>query len=110
MRRAEVVLPSCFDDPELGQQARIARKLLVHDPKLRVSAAELLRSDLLPARLEDETVTDAIRSLSNPNTPYYGKLINALFSHLMDRHKDFAYDFHSVPARPFDFRATPTIP
>lgn len=106
MRKAEVILPDCFGDPELGQQAKIARKLLVHDPKLRVSAAELLRSDLLPARLEDETVKDAIRNLSNPNTPYYSKLINALFSNLMDRHKDFAYDFHSVLRSLSVFRAT----
>ena len=96
VRKLDATLPPIFNESDFSSQMAVCKRLLVHDPKQRASATDLLRSELLPARMEDETIKDAIRSLSNPNTPYYSKLINALFSQTMDRHKDFAYDFHSV--------------
>ena len=99
VRKSDILLPPIFNEPEFVNQVAICKKLLVHDPKQRASATDLLRSELLPARMEDESIKDAIRNLSHPNTPYYPKLITALFSQTMDRHKDFAYDFHpGMPA------------
>lgn len=34
--------------------------------------------------------------IANPNTPYYHKLMTAMFSQSSDRHKDFTYDYHTV--------------
>jgi eukaryotic translation initiation factor 2-alpha kinase 4 len=97
VRQIDCVLPVLFDKPEMANQKALSKQLLTHDPKKRITASELLRSDLLPARMEDEAINDAIRTLSNPNTPYYGKLMNALFQQSVDRYKDFCYDVNTVP-------------
>lgn len=35
-------------------------------------------------------------TVANPNTPYYYKLMSAMFSQSSDRHKDFTYDYQTV--------------
>lgn len=90
-RSQEVRLPS-----ELPAKAiTLLKNLLNHDPKNRMSSEELLKSDLLPPKLEDEYIAEAIRSVTNPSTQYYSKLLNALFSQLTDPTKNYTFDFNA---------------
>ncbi|KAI7849877.1 kinase-like domain-containing protein [Circinella umbellata] len=83
-------------------QRKIIERLLSQQPKDRPNSFELLRSDLLPPKLEDEYIKECVRTIANPNTPYYHKLMTAMFSQSSDRHKDFTYDYHSQIETAFD--------
>lgn len=41
--------------------------LLQHDPEKRPDTLALLRSDLLPSRMEEEILKEAIKTVANPN-------------------------------------------
>ncbi|KAI8137092.1 kinase-like domain-containing protein [Fennellomyces sp. T-0311] len=79
-----------------GNQRKIIERLLSPQPKDRPNSFELLRSDLLPPKLEDEYIKECVRTIANPNTPYYHKLMSAMFSQSSDNHKDFSYDYQSA--------------
>ena len=44
-------------------QHQVIRLLMQHDPELRPSAAELSRNELLPKRMEEESINEALRLL-----------------------------------------------
>ena len=77
-------------------QGKLITCLISHKPSERPSSAELLRGDILPADLKDETIRQALASLSDPKSPYHQKLMSALFSHdagsNSDRVKALAWD------------------
>lgn len=52
LRGADICFPSGWPEAQLVQQTKIIRWLLDHDPAKRPSPIELLKSDLLPAKLE----------------------------------------------------------
>ncbi|KAI8639080.1 kinase-like domain-containing protein [Parasitella parasitica] len=83
-------------------QKKIIKILLSIQPKDRPNSFELLRSDLLPPKLEDEYIKECVRTIANPNTPYYDKLMSAMFSQSADRHKDFTYDYQTSAENSFD--------
>ncbi|KAI9476503.1 MAG: kinase-like domain-containing protein, partial [Benjaminiella poitrasii] len=83
-------------------QKQIIKLLLSPQPKDRPNSFELLRSDLLPPKLEDEYIKECVRTIANPNTPYYDKLMSAMFSQSADRHKDFTFDYQTTVEVPFD--------
>ncbi|KAI8080591.1 kinase-like domain-containing protein [Thamnidium elegans] len=83
-------------------QKKIITMLLSPQPKDRQNSFELLQSDLLPPKLEDEYIKECVRTIANPNTPYYDKLMSAMFSQSADRHKDFTYDYQSSAETSFD--------
>lgn len=83
-------------------QKKIIAILLSPQPKDRPNSFELLRSDLLPPKLEDEYIKECVRTIANPNTPYYDKLMTAMFSQSADRHKDFTYDYQTNAETTFD--------
>ncbi|KAI9261602.1 kinase-like domain-containing protein [Phascolomyces articulosus] len=87
---------------EYGNQRKIIERLLSPQPKDRPNSFELLRSDLLPPKLEDEYIKECVRTIANPNTPYYHKLMTAMFSQSSDGHKDFTYDYQSQTEAAFD--------
>ena len=95
LRLKEIKFPSKFDLEHLASQAQIIRSLLQHDAKERPSAGDLLHSDLLPPKLEDASIHEALRTLANPNTPFYSRLLSVLFSQLPDKHADYTYDFNA---------------
>jgi len=72
------------------RQVRIIRWLLQEDPQQRPSALELLQSDLLPPKMEDEYMKDALRTIAHPHTSFYHRLVRALFD----------------PSRPFPLHVT----
>ncbi|KAJ1975050.1 eukaryotic translation initiation factor 2-alpha kinase, partial [Dimargaris verticillata] len=95
LRKSDVIFPPEFPDDHLANQKRIIAWLLDHDPKRRPTSLELFQSDLLPPRMEDDYIQECVRTIANPNTPYYNKLMSALFDQFPDRPKDFTYDFNS---------------
>lgn len=94
-RSPNVNLPALFKKPEMSKQASILQNLLSHDPKTRFTSDELLKSDLLPPKVEDEYINEAIRSVSTPGTPYFNKLIATLFAQRGEELKDYTFDYHS---------------
>ncbi|RUS33243.1 hypothetical protein BC938DRAFT_472418 [Jimgerdemannia flammicorona] len=88
--------------PEMQQQREIIKMLLSDTPKDRPTSFELLRSNMLPPKMEDEYIQECVRTIANPNTPYYRKLMSALFSQSSDTSKDITYDYHSEIEKPFD--------
>ncbi|GAB5588590.1 eukaryotic translation initiation factor 2-alpha kinase [Umbelopsis nana] len=93
--------PSDFN-PNYVNQKKIIQMLISSQPKDRPNSFELLRSDLLPPKLEDEYINECVRTIANPNTPYYHKLMSAMFSQSSDRYKDFTYDYQTEVEKPFD--------
>ncbi|KAI9264773.1 kinase-like domain-containing protein [Sporodiniella umbellata] len=93
--------PSDFPNNYVHQK-KIISILLSPQPKDRPNSFELLRSDLLPPKLEDEYIKECVRTIANPNTPYYDKLMSAMFSQSPDRLKDLTYDYQSSMEIPFD--------
>jgi translation initiation factor 2-alpha kinase 4 len=89
-------------NPAYVNQKKIIAILLSPQPKDRPNSFELLRSDLLPPKLEDEYINECVRTIANPNTPYYNKLMSAMFSQSADRHKDFTYDYQTYAETLFD--------
>lgn len=93
--------PSDFN-PNYVNQRKIIQMLISSQPKDRPNSFELLRSDLLPPKLEDEYINECVRTIANPNTPYYHKLMSAMFQQSSDRYKDFTYDYQTEVEKPFD--------
>ena len=93
MREKEHALPSEFQAPEKVLQGNIIMDLISHSPGDRPSSLELLRSGKLPVQIEDETIRQALQSLTDPGSEYYQKMMTALFTQTPDqRIKDFAWD------------------
>ncbi|KAI8816832.1 kinase-like domain-containing protein [Fimicolochytrium jonesii] len=96
LRQPSITMPQDFEFKRYDAQSQIILTLLNHAPKERPSAAELLQSPLLPPTLEEEYISEALRSIVNQNNPlYYSRLVTSLFAQSTDRHKDFTYEFNS---------------
>lgn len=66
---------------EKAAQGKIISCLISHKPSERPSSTELLRGDMLPVKVEDETIRKALTGLSDPKSPYHQKIMSALFAH-----------------------------
>ncbi|KAF2457267.1 anticodon binding domain of tRNAs-domain-containing protein [Lineolata rhizophorae] len=86
-------LPQEFNSPDKALQGSIITSLISHRPSERPSSAELLRSGKLPLQIEDETIRQALQGLSDSSSPYYQKIMSALFSQSSNREvKDLSWD------------------
>lgn len=85
------VLP---DDFQPGDKLKpdIVLSLVTHDVKQRPSSIELLRSGKLPIQMETETTRRALASLTSSASPYYPKVVSALFAAPLEPTKDYAWD------------------
>lgn len=92
LRKKEPKLPADFESTAKPVQAGIVLSLITHSPKERPSSAELLHSGKLPMQMESETIRQALASLTDSRSPYYQKLLTALFSIPTTQAKDFAWD------------------
>lgn len=92
LRKQPPILPSDFDVVEIPVQVDIVLSLLNNNPKDRPSGSELLRSGKLPMQMESETIRQALASLSDSRSPYYHKMMSAVFSMPTKQAKDFAWD------------------
>ncbi|KAI9354577.1 kinase-like domain-containing protein [Zopfochytrium polystomum] len=102
LRMPSIIFPEDFDRKKNESGYSIVHSLLRHAPKERPSCQELLESKLLPAKLEQDLLSEALRSIVNPENPsYYSRLMSTLFNQTADKHKDFAYDFTQETASTF---------
>ncbi|KAI0012766.1 serine/threonine-protein kinase gcn2 [Xylariaceae sp. FL0662B] len=82
------------DDFQPGDKikADIVLSLVTHDVQKRPTSVELLRSGKLPIQMENETTRRALASLTNSASPYYPKVVSAIFSAPVEPTKDYAWD------------------
>lgn len=101
LRLKQHTLPKEFDDiPEKVQQGQIILSLISHRPSERPSSNELLRSGKVPLQIEDDTIKEALRGLSDSSSPYYQKMMSALFAQTTEGNtKDLAWDLRSIPSK-----------
>ncbi|KAJ2890840.1 eukaryotic translation initiation factor 2-alpha kinase, partial [Coemansia aciculifera] len=95
LRKPEIVFPDDFPAEKMQLQYRIIKHLLNHNPRARLSSAELLESDLLPPKMEDEYIRETIKTIANPSQPYFAKLMESLFALSTDKHIDATFDYRS---------------
>jgi translation initiation factor 2-alpha kinase 4 len=93
LRERKHDLPADFETPEKSLQGSIIESLISHRPSERPSCAELLRTGKVPVQMEDEAVKEALKALSDRNSPHYAKMMGALFSQKPDTQaRDYAWD------------------
>jgi translation initiation factor 2-alpha kinase 4 len=93
LRERKHALPAEFDKSEKALQGSIITSLISHRPIERPSCTELLRSGKVPVQIEHEAVQEALKALSDRNSPHYTKMMAALFSQKPDTQaKDYAWD------------------
>ncbi|KAF2205134.1 kinase-like protein [Delitschia confertaspora ATCC 74209] len=96
LRERQHTLPPEFDTPEKSLQGNVITSLISHRPSERPSCGELLRSGKVPLQIEDEAVKEALKALSDRNSPHYQKMMAALFSQKPDNQvKDYAWDLNT---------------
>ena len=101
MRMENHALPNDFRSPDKYVQGRIIESLIRHKPGERPSSTDLLRSGKIPVKIEDEQLHLALRGLSDPNSPYYHRMMSALFTQnakrqVVDRTWDVSPDVRYV--------------
>ncbi|KAF4636697.1 hypothetical protein G7Y89_g1387 [Cudoniella acicularis] len=96
LRLKQPSLPKDFGFIEKAVQVDIIYSLLSHNPKERPSSTELLQGGKLPVQMESETIRRALAGMSDSASPYYHKMMSALFSMPNKQAKDFAWDMASV--------------
>ncbi|KAJ3346986.1 hypothetical protein HDU83_002540 [Entophlyctis luteolus] len=85
-----------FDFKKLENAHNLLLLMLSHTPRERPTCQDLLESKYLPPKLEQDILSEALRSIVNPdNTTYYSRLMTTLFNQSVDKHKDLAYDLTS---------------
>jgi translation initiation factor 2-alpha kinase 4 len=89
-------LPKDFDEEGKPMQTDIMYSLLSHNPKERPSSSELLQGGKLPVQMESETIRRALAGLTDSESPYYQKMMSALFATTNKQAKDFAWDLEIV--------------
>ncbi|KAJ1025843.1 hypothetical protein NDA16_002469 [Ustilago loliicola] len=93
LRDPRVGLPAVWPHSKLEQQTALIRQMLDHDPDRRLSPLEILKSDLLPPKMEDEYIEECLRLMANPTSAYNHQLMDALFSRTAaDLVRDFTFD------------------
>ncbi|EME42826.1 hypothetical protein DOTSEDRAFT_53823 [Dothistroma septosporum NZE10] len=82
MRQKDHDLPSAFQTAgDKAMHGRLINRLISHKPSERPKASELLHSDMLPLKVEDETIRQALLGLKDEHSPYHQQLMSALFAH-----------------------------
>lgn len=98
LQQPDIIFPDEFPSDKMKAQKEVIKALLSHNLKERPNSLELLQSNLLPPKLEDEYIQECVRTIANPNTPYYHRLMSALFAQNADKHKGYTYDFNANKA------------
>jgi translation initiation factor 2-alpha kinase 4 len=101
VRQNPPALPSDFK-PADKNQTEIILSLLTHNPKERPSSADLLKDGKLPVQMESEAIRRAIAGMADPTSPYFGKMLETLFSRQIEQAKDYAWDMSASAPNPAD--------
>ncbi|KAK3499553.1 anticodon binding domain of tRNAs-domain-containing protein [Neurospora hispaniola] len=99
LRQSPPILPADFKHMDKNH-LEVLLSLLTHNPKERPSSSELMKSGKLPIQMESEAIRRAIAGLSDPNSPYYQKMLETLFSRPIEQAKDYAWDMSSSGPSP----------
>jgi len=103
LRSPKPKFPEDFDMDKMGQLPDIILSLLNHNPDERPSSSALLESGKLPVQMGSEAIQQALASLQDPKSPYYPKMMAALYSRPTDQAKDIAWDMiNKKPPEPAD--------
>jgi len=75
----EGIVPGKFAESH-PRQWKLISTMIQRNLQERPTATMILQSDLLPPRMEDDFLNDALRVVSNPNTPIFPRILTKLFS------------------------------
>ncbi|KAK9960288.1 hypothetical protein ABG768_010361 [Culter alburnus] len=94
LRKEPISFPEDFHENESGMQMKVISWLLNHDPALRPTAVELLKSDLLPPpQMEESELHEVLQhTMANVSGKAYRTMVNQLFSQNISPVMDFTYD------------------
>ncbi|KAN0065323.1 eukaryotic translation initiation factor 2-alpha kinase [Thecaphora frezii] len=93
LRTPSVTFPSAWPRTRYEKQTTLIQQMLDHNPDRRPSPLEILRSDLLPPKMEDEYIEECLRLMANPSSAYNHQLMDALFGRTAnDVVRDFTFD------------------
>ncbi|EPQ30765.1 uncharacterized protein PFL1_01666 [Pseudozyma flocculosa PF-1] len=93
LRNPTVSFPAAWPRAKLDKQTALIKQMLDHNPDRRPSPLEILRSDLLPPKMEDEYIEECLRLMANPSSAYNHQLMDALFGRTAtDVVRDFTFD------------------
>ena len=96
LREEEHALPSDFNYRERTNMGDMILALITHRSEERPDCNKLLQSGKIPSQIEDETIREALRSVSDSRSPYYHKMMSAIFSQPSDKDvKDSAWDLRT---------------
>ncbi|XP_052437387.1 eIF-2-alpha kinase GCN2 isoform X1 [Carassius gibelio] len=94
LRTESINFPEDFNENENEKQKKVISWLLTHDPALRPTAVELLKSDLLPPpQMEESELHEVLQhTMANINGKSYRTMVNKLFSQNFSPVVNFTYD------------------
>ncbi|CCK71002.1 serine/threonine-protein kinase GCN2 KNAG_0F03410 [Huiozyma naganishii CBS 8797] len=92
LRSPTVEFPRDFDDTKMKTERKIITLLLDHDPNKRPAARALLNSGWLPVKHQDEVIKEALKSLSNPSSPWQQQVRDSLFTQSYSLSNDILFD------------------
>uniref|UniRef100_A0A3Q3NKE2 eIF-2-alpha kinase GCN2 n=1 Tax=Labrus bergylta TaxID=56723 RepID=A0A3Q3NKE2_9LABR len=92
--REPTIFPEDYTAYEQGTQRKVIQWLLNHDPALRPTAQELLKSELLPPpQLEDSELHEVLHhTMANINGKAYRTMVGQLFAQNPSPVMDYTYD------------------
>eukprot|EP00698_Gefionella_okellyi_P001959 TRINITY_DN11839_c0_g1_i1.p1 TRINITY_DN11839_c0_g1~~TRINITY_DN11839_c0_g1_i1.p1 ORF type:complete len:1322 (+),score=300.76 TRINITY_DN11839_c0_g1_i1:27-3968(+) len=93
--RTSLTFPADFER-NFPKPTAVIRQLLQYNPEERPTALQLLRSDLLPPKMEDEYLEEALRIVHNPASVYFDRFMRVLFNQPVHAHLDFTFDAEVV--------------
>ncbi|PWN30222.1 hypothetical protein BDZ90DRAFT_229240 [Jaminaea rosea] len=79
LRQPSVEFPPSWPTT-LSKERDVVKWLCTHSPEERPSPLGLLQSELLPPRLEDESVQETLRLVTDPSSVYHLQLLDSLFA------------------------------
>ncbi|KAK2826191.1 hypothetical protein Q5P01_020405 [Channa striata] len=94
LRVEPITFPEDFNVYEQGTQKKVIEWLLNHDPALRPTTQELLKSELLPPpQMEESELHEVLQhTMANVNGKAYRTMVGQLFAQNASPVMDYAYD------------------
>ncbi|XP_035388429.1 eIF-2-alpha kinase GCN2 isoform X2 [Electrophorus electricus] len=107
LRKESIDFPEDFDKDEKGTKRKVICWLLNHDPALRPTAVELLKSDLLPPpQMEESELHEVLQhTMANVMGKAYRTMVNQLFSQNTSPVMEYTYDI-DIHKGSFNFNIT----
>ncbi|XP_029456049.1 eIF-2-alpha kinase GCN2 isoform X2 [Rhinatrema bivittatum] len=94
LRQPSIVFPEDFDPVKNEKQTLVITWLLNHDPALRPTAMELLKSEHIPPpQMEESELHEVLHhTLANLDSKAYRTMVNQMFSQRFSPAMDYTYD------------------